>query len=414
VSAYVDEIRNEDNSKSLLRSFNGGMDIKYGINEAFTLDLTLVPDFGQVVFDQQVLNLTPFEVQFNENRQFFTEGMELFNKAGIFYSRRIGIQAPFKVTQTMLKPNEYLENVPGSSQLYNASKISGRNSNGLGIGVFNAVNAEQIGTAVSTLDNSKREVLVSPLTNYNVVVFDQNLKNNSSLTFTNTNVWRAGSFYDANVSAFNFNLNTKDNNYNINGKGIVSAQLDATNTLGHNLNLNVQKQRGALIGGLGYLQESDSYDPNDLGFNYNNNRRIFEASLAYRNFSPKWQQLMRWNARANFSQSYLYAPNAFTGNMLSFNVFALNKRFNAFGLSTGGALQDSKDYFEPRTWGAVFTIPQNAYLNAWFSSNYQRKIAIDIGATIVTYWDNPWRQYAYNFGPRLRLSDALFLVYSLE
>jgi hypothetical protein len=100
--------------------------------------------------------------------------------------------------------------------------------------------------------------------------------------------------------------------------------------------------------------------------------------------------------------------------MLSFNVFALNKRFNAFGLSTGGALQDSKDYFEPRTWGAVFTIPQNAYLNAWFSSNYQRKIAIDIGATIVTYWDNPWRQYAYNFGPRLRLSDALFLVYSLE
>lgn len=414
VSAYVDEIRNEDNSKSLLRSFNGGMDIKYGINEAFTLDLTLVPDFGQVVFDQQVLNLTPFEVQFNENRQFFTEGMELFNKAGIFYSRRIGIQAPYKVTQTMLKPNEYLENVPGSSQLYNASKISGRNSNGLGIGVFNAVNAEQIGTAVSTLDNSKREVLVSPLTNYNVVVFDQNLKNNSSLTFTNTNVWRAGSFYDANVSAFNFNLNTKDNNYNINGKGIVSAQLDATNTLGHNLNLNVQKQRGALIGGLGYLQESDSYDPNDLGFNYNNNRRIFEASVAYRNFSPKWQQLMRWNVRANFSQSYLYAPNAFTGNMLSFNVFALNKRFNAFGLSTGGALQDSKDYFEPRTWGAVFTIPQNAYLNAWFSSNYQRKIAIDIGATIVTYWDNPWRQYAYNFGPRLRLSDALFLVYSLE
>ena len=215
ISAYADEVRQEDGSKNLLRSFNGGMDIKYGINEAFTLDLTLVPDFGQVVFDQQVLNLTPFEVQFNENRQFFTEGMELFNKAGIFYSRRIGIQAPSKVTQTFLKDGEYLENIPGSSQLYNASKISGRNRKGLGIGVFNAVNAEQIATAVSTLDGSKRDVLISPLTNYNVLVFDQNLKNNSSVTLTNTNVWRAGAVYDANVSAFKFNLNTKYNNYYI-------------------------------------------------------------------------------------------------------------------------------------------------------------------------------------------------------
>ena len=30
------------------------MDIKYGINEALTLDVTLLPDFGQVVFDKQV------------------------------------------------------------------------------------------------------------------------------------------------------------------------------------------------------------------------------------------------------------------------------------------------------------------------------------------------------------------------
>ena len=62
-------------------SINGGMDVKYGINDAFTLDMTLIPDFGQVRFDDQVLNLTPFEVQFDENRQFFTEGVELFNKA---------------------------------------------------------------------------------------------------------------------------------------------------------------------------------------------------------------------------------------------------------------------------------------------------------------------------------------------
>ena len=69
---------------------NGGMDVKYGINESFTLDATLIPDFGQVVSDDVVNNLTPFEVRFQENRPFFTEGTELFNKSGLFYSRRIG------------------------------------------------------------------------------------------------------------------------------------------------------------------------------------------------------------------------------------------------------------------------------------------------------------------------------------
>ncbi|NJN34153.1 MAG: carbohydrate binding family 9 domain-containing protein [Saprospiraceae bacterium] len=68
----------------------GGMDVKYGINQSFTLDMTLIPNFGQVQSDNQILNLGPFEVQFNENRPFFTEGSEIFNKGDLFYSRRIG------------------------------------------------------------------------------------------------------------------------------------------------------------------------------------------------------------------------------------------------------------------------------------------------------------------------------------
>ncbi|MBK5272358.1 MAG: carbohydrate binding family 9 domain-containing protein, partial [Bacteroidia bacterium] len=69
---------------------NGGMDVKYGINESFTLDATLIPDFGQVISDNVVNNLTPYEIKFDENRQFFTEGTEIFNKANLFYSRRVG------------------------------------------------------------------------------------------------------------------------------------------------------------------------------------------------------------------------------------------------------------------------------------------------------------------------------------
>lgn len=69
---------------------SGGLDVKYGINESFTLDMTLIPDFSQVISDNLVRNLSPFEQQLTENRPFFTEGTELFNKSGTFYSRRIG------------------------------------------------------------------------------------------------------------------------------------------------------------------------------------------------------------------------------------------------------------------------------------------------------------------------------------
>jgi Domain of unknown function (DUF5916) len=81
---------NQPGVENMTSQINGGMDVKYGINQAFTLDATLIPDFGQVQSDNNVLNLTPFEVKFNENRNFFTEGTELFSKGDLFYSRRIG------------------------------------------------------------------------------------------------------------------------------------------------------------------------------------------------------------------------------------------------------------------------------------------------------------------------------------
>jgi hypothetical protein len=68
----------------------GGMDLKYGVNDAFTIDMTLIPDFGQTRSDNQILNLSPFEIRFNENRPFFLEAMDLFRIGGVFYTRRVG------------------------------------------------------------------------------------------------------------------------------------------------------------------------------------------------------------------------------------------------------------------------------------------------------------------------------------
>ena len=147
------------------------MDLKYGLNESFTLDMTLIPDFGQVASDAMVLNLSPFEVKYEENRQFFNEGVELFNKGGeMFYSRR-------------------LEN-----DLLNATKVTGRTKNGLGIAGLNAI--------TNKTDDS-------PLTNYNVFIVDKALDNSSSISIMNTNVTNTNSNKDANVTGFFTRFNNK-------------------------------------------------------------------------------------------------------------------------------------------------------------------------------------------------------------
>jgi hypothetical protein len=141
-------------------SVNGGMDIKYGINESFTLDLTLIPDFGQVQSDNKILNLTPFEVKYNENRPFFTEGTELFNKGNLFYSRRVG-GSPINAGAAYagLSPSEEVIKNPTETKLINAFKFSGRTAKGLGIGVFNGITNTSYATIEDSISGVTRAVL---------------------------------------------------------------------------------------------------------------------------------------------------------------------------------------------------------------------------------------------------------------
>ena len=92
-----------------------GVDLKYGITENLTADLTYNTDFAQVEVDEQQVNLTRFNLFFPEKREFFLEGRGIFDFARgsfrtarslrresifgggdaptLFYSRRIGLQA---------------------------------------------------------------------------------------------------------------------------------------------------------------------------------------------------------------------------------------------------------------------------------------------------------------------------------
>ena len=84
--------------------FDMGLDVKYGITPNWTADLTFNTDFAQVEADQEQVNLTRFSLFFPEKRDFFLEGVELFQFGTggrgwrgpppvlLFYSRRIGLE----------------------------------------------------------------------------------------------------------------------------------------------------------------------------------------------------------------------------------------------------------------------------------------------------------------------------------
>jgi hypothetical protein len=141
-----------------------GLDLKYGIKENLTLDATINPDFGQVEADPAVLNLTAFEVRFDERRPFFQEGVGMFRCQpcqGIFYPRRIG-----RTPQLRTNPGD-----PLFTTILGAAKLTGRLAGGFNLGVINAVTQREVGVAGNT---------VEPQTNYFVGRVSRDLRGGST------------------------------------------------------------------------------------------------------------------------------------------------------------------------------------------------------------------------------------------
>jgi len=397
-----------DPAASWGRSFNAGMDIKYGINDAFTLDMTLIPDFGQARSDNQVLNLSPFEVQFDENRQFFTEGLELFNKGNLFYSRRVGGRPiNYYNVEEQLTDTEEIINNPLQTQLINAAKISGRTQKGLGVGVFNAVSAKEYATVEDTETGLKRTIQTSPLTNYNVTVFDQNLKNNSYVTLLNTNVMRFGEDYDANVTGAVFDLRNKANSYSIRGNTALSQKYFTEETdLGHKASLSLRKTSGNIQGGIAYSEESDTYDPNDLGFLNNNNSRQFNLWVEYMKFKP-FGKFNRGGFGMEQEYSRLYSPSAYSEYSLNFWVWAQTKSFWNLNLFTYHLPTETYDYFEARTEGRSYKIPILNFLGVNINSDSRKKLAFGFFGRIGKFSQEGRYNAYFGIAPRYRVNDKL-------
>ncbi|MEP7254897.1 MAG: DUF5916 domain-containing protein [Ferruginibacter sp.] len=397
---------------------SGGMDVKYGLNSGFTLDLTLIPDFAQVQSDNVFLNLSPFQVKFDDYRPFFTEGTELFNKAGLFYSRRIGA-APGQ-SDAVLKtygndPNYKIVKNPGITRLYNATKFSGRTKGNLGIGIFNAVSAPMYAKIENLNTGKDSSILTEPLTNYNIIVFDQALKNRSSISFTNTNVLRKSNSRNANVSSIDLSLFDKKNRHSFLFTGKYST---IWGKLGNKNGITTVSSFGKVSGVIQYRAgvsvESDKYDPNDLGYIQNNNSFEYNGSISYNMIKPTGN-FLNHSFKINFTNAYLYKPFEWTSFQVNANAFFLFKNFWDMSFSFQSSPTWNKDYFVHTNVYTGYFLRRTPYylLSTNGSSDSRKKLYFNwaLGGAESPLPDDPyWTTTVglrYRFNNKLQISGSM-------
>ncbi len=395
-------------------NFNAGMDLKYGINESFTLDMTLVPDFGQTAYDKVELNLGPFEQLYGENRAFFTEGTELFTKGNLFYSRRVG-NAPigFNAAQKELLENEEIVENPEKTDLLNALKVSGRTDRGLGIGFFNAITNKTEAVFRDTITGKIRRSVTEPVANYNILVLDQRFNGNSSISLINTNVTRNGHFRDANVSGFLFNIYNKENSFNFEGSAKLSnVNLPIQNLTGFSSTLEVNRTKGNFRYGIGHEFANETYDINDLGISQINNFNNFFWETSYQIFEPQGI-FNEYRIEIHGQHLRRYHPDVTVNTGVGGDFFAKTRKRFAFG----GSLDINskfRDFFETREENTYVTYQPSGVIHAWVSSDYRKKFAYDVRLRYEKFYKTSHRKYHLQLKPRFRVSDKFNFIYSFE
>ncbi|MCB9284779.1 MAG: carbohydrate binding family 9 domain-containing protein [Lewinellaceae bacterium] len=194
---------------------NGGLDAKIALTPSLNLDLTINPDFSQVEVDQQLTNLSRFELFFPERRQFFLENQDLFSMFGFpnsrpFFSRRIGLSSgTIKKTTTSGQVIEVdrLVSVP----ILAGARLSGKLNPNWRIGLLNMTTGAQ------------KDLSLGPA-NYTVGVLQRKVFERSTIgaVFVNKESFSenpngAGYRHDATgynrVAGLEYNLYSKDNKW---------------------------------------------------------------------------------------------------------------------------------------------------------------------------------------------------------
>ncbi|SOD90453.1 DUF5916 domain-containing protein [Spirosoma fluviale] len=241
------DARNEGGKQTLTNGI--GFDAKIGITPSLNLDLTVNPDFSQVEADQQVTNLSRFELFYPERRQFFIENQDLFANFGSsrsqpFFSRRIGIGRDTSTGVIVQNPLSY------------GVRLSGKVGKSWRVGLLNTQTASQSDKGISG-------------ENYTVGVVQRQVLGRSNLAAILVNRQSVSQPSDSSrftrIGGLDYNLQTANNKWT--GKlfyhqAIKPYKLTDARTYG--ANLGYTSRNFSAIGSYEYI--GTNYLVNDIGY----------------------------------------------------------------------------------------------------------------------------------------------------
>ncbi|MBL1407134.1 DUF5916 domain-containing protein [Sphingobacterium faecale] len=304
---------------------NVGLDAKIALSD-FTMDLTVNPDYGQVELDPSVMNLSAYEIFYDEKRPFFLEGkhiLEFDNNEGgmMFYSRRVGAMPSYQPKG--IDNVDHYASTANPIPILGALKLTGTNKNGVTVGLLESITAQ---TSSQVMRNGVQDrEITEPLTNYTVARVQKNWEGNTllggMLTSVNRNL-RADHLKDALIenafaAGIDFTQYFANRLYYIDAKGMFStlhgsssAILNTKQNAAHYYQresgqsyLDLRPEQTTLQGSSGYVKAgkkgnaqwnfsqtfswaSPGFDLNDVGYMKQADYKSNESEVVFRKTDP--------------------------------------------------------------------------------------------------------------------------------
>jgi hypothetical protein len=439
-------------------TFNNGLDLKYGISSDFTLDLSINPDFGQVEADPAVVNLTAFESSLPEKRPFFVEGSGLFAVspfvAQLLYSRRIG----HRPQGIAVAPTGGTVEIPESTTILSAAKVTGKNAGGLGLGIMSVVTAEEKATIRNSMGIKSDGDVVEPLTHYFAGRIEQDFREGSHtigsmVTAVNrritdkTNFLRSSAYMLEVDGVHRWQKNTYGIRWNLAGStlhgsrtAITAAQLSSlhyfqrpdvshveldtsrTGLAGYALRLEAGKNAGIWQYSVAAERISPGFDVSDLGFQgiSAGAQNIYllgqylhtQAQSIFRDYRFNLSFTRTATTTGDVTWNY-FSPASFAGRLHNnWLLTASPISFASWSSNSVSALRGGPALKMIPAWSSSLGIGMDPVMQA---TKLSRKFSFGLGTRMGGYFrsERDWDWMTINPALLIRPNDALNTILSL-
>lgn len=380
--------RNHEEGENADYEANVGGDVKIAVTSSLNLDLTFNPDFSQVEVDQQVTNLSRFELFFPERRQFFLENDDLFARFGFsrirpFFSRRIG-----------------LDNSTGTQiPILFGARLSGKVNKNWRVGFLNMQTAKDEGLGVEGQ-------------NYTVATFQRQVFSRSNIggIFVNRQTTSSESEgFSFNNSDYNrivgldYNLASKDNKWR--GKFFYHQAItneQNPDQYAHASFLAYDTPKLGIFWNHEYVGKNYQAD---VGFVPRSDHWRLEPFIRYRIFPKKANAKVTQRTFRFYNSSFWTTDGELTDRFteLGFTLDFANRQFIGFWVSNDFTLL--RDSFDPtNTDGEVLQTGEGfeTYrVNFAYDSDGRKLFSYSFNTNLGQFFNG--NRYAFNFDLRYRI-----------